>query len=445
MKVFPMAGTARSTNAGRSDSAHDRSLVHRSGLPGRTFRALWLAVGSANLGDGIARLALPLLVLGQGGSAVAVASVALAGRMPWLLGALPAGLIVDRLDRRQIAITANLTRVLLLGFMGLLAIDGTVELPVVLTVTFLIGLGEVLADSATQALIPVTVPATDLVAANQRLIGTETVANEFSGPALGGVVSAVGTAVAFGTGAGLFLVAAGALLTIRGSFQAGAHLPAMADSARPERRGHWLNESLSGWHFIRSTPVLRGLVLAVLGMSLTWSAQQAVLVIYLVSPGPGNLSPLGFGFVLGGIGVGGLLGTVSVGFIVRQIGELWAIALDLIGCIGMVAIPLLTANPWWVAGASVGAGFGSGMWSVLVSAMRQRLTPPDLIGRVSATYRLFSMGSMTLGAGAAVAIVAFADVRVVFATFTVVAALAALPFLVWVRPAMRGERRSVSA
>lgn len=410
---------------GRSKVAHEE---------GKLFSQLWLANGAANLGDGIARLALPLLVLGQGGSATSVAAIAVAGRAPWLIGSLPAGLIVDRLDRRRLAIAANLIRVVLLGAVALLASAGPVAVPLVLSVTFLIGLAEVLADSATQAMIPTVVAQGDLTVANQRLIATETVANEFSGPALGGVVSVIGGAVAFGSSAGLFLIAAGVLLSMRGQFVANpTHSRFVANADRPRQaRRRWAGDVIEGWRFIRATPVLRGLELSVLGMSLAWSAQQAVLVVYLVAPGPGGISPAAFGFVLGGIGIGGLLGALLVGRIVWVIGETWTIALDLAGCVGMVAVPLLTANPWWVAAATVGAGFGSGMWSVLVSAMRQRLTPPDLIGRVSSTYRLFSMGSMTFGAGAAVMTVAFGDLRIVFAVFTFVALLACLPYLVWV-------------
>ena len=47
---------------------------------------------------------------------------------------------------------------------------------------------------------------------------------------------------------------------------------------------------------------------------------------------------------------------------------------------------------------------------------------------------------MAVGAGAAVAIVAVADTRVVFGVFTVIALAACLPFLRWVRPAMRPQR-----
>lgn len=438
MRTVPNRTIAHPLSPGRCPDHRPAVSSDEAGRPGRQFSQLWLATGAANLGDGIARLALPLLVVGQGGSATAVAAVALAGRLPWLAGSLPAGLLVDRLDRRRVAVGANLFRVLLLVTVAFMAMAGPVSLSVVLSVTFLIGLAEVLADSATQAMIPSLVPAGDLTLANQRLIGTETVANEFCGPALGGAVSAIGAAVAFGSGAGLFLIAAGVLLSMRGSLHTDQIGQMSATASAPGRaRGGWASELLEGWRFIRATPVLQGLVLSVLGMSLAWSAQQAVLVVYLVSPGPGNLSPAAFGFVLGGIGIGGLLGTLLVGRIVRLIGETWAIALDLVGCVGMVAVPLLTANPWWVAGATVGAGFGSGMWSVLVSAMRQRLTPPELIGRVSSTYRLFSMGSMTFGAGAAVAIVALGDVRVVFGVFTVVALLACLPYLLCVRPAMR--------
>ena len=65
------------------------------------YRRLVLASGLSNLADGVFLVALPLVTLGVTRDPGAFASVTLVGRLPWLLVALPAGALADRLDRRR--------------------------------------------------------------------------------------------------------------------------------------------------------------------------------------------------------------------------------------------------------------------------------------------------------------------------------------------------------
>lgn len=61
---------------------------------GRAYARLWSATMLSNLGDGIRKAALPLLVAALTADPVAVAGVTVAGRLPWLLFGLFAGAIV---------------------------------------------------------------------------------------------------------------------------------------------------------------------------------------------------------------------------------------------------------------------------------------------------------------------------------------------------------------
>src|SRR5918996_1040533 len=64
----------------------------------------------SNLADGLAKIGLPLVAVTLTDSPGLVAGVALAVTLPWLLFALPAGALADRVDRRIAMITANVVR-----------------------------------------------------------------------------------------------------------------------------------------------------------------------------------------------------------------------------------------------------------------------------------------------------------------------------------------------
>ena len=74
---------------------------------GARFNKLWAAVIVSNLGDGVMGVAFPLLVASVTRDPVLVAGATVVGRLPWLLFALPAGALVDRLDRRRVMVAVD--------------------------------------------------------------------------------------------------------------------------------------------------------------------------------------------------------------------------------------------------------------------------------------------------------------------------------------------------
>jgi hypothetical protein len=81
----------------------------------------------------------------------------------------------------------------------------------------------------------------------------------------------------------------------------------------------------------------------------------------------------------------------------------------------LVGVPALTTNPWLVAGANVAAGIGAAIWVVLVSSIRQRLTPDPLLGRLYSASRLISWGVLPVGAALGGVAAEFVGIRTVFA------------------------------
>ena len=186
---------------------------------GPNFHKALVASGFANLADGVLWVALPLLAVQLTRSPVLIAGVAIAARLPWLLAPV-AGALADRLDRRQSMVRVNLVRTVLLGGLALAVAADLATLPMLFAVALLLGVAETLFDTSAQSLLPALVSRDDLTRANSRLFAVELVANTFVGPPLGGLLAALGLAVAVGVQAAAYLVGAACLALLVGSFTA---------------------------------------------------------------------------------------------------------------------------------------------------------------------------------------------------------------------------------
>jgi MFS family permease len=113
--------------------------------------------------------------------------------------------------------------------------------------------------------------------------------------------------------------------------------------------------------------------------------------------------------------IGGIVGSLWASRISRVIGVKNALLIDLVGTALLLGVPALTTNPWLVAVANVAAGTGTGIWVVLVSSIRQRITPDALLGRVYSASRLISWGVLPVGAAASGIAAELVGIQTVFA------------------------------
>src|SRR6476646_3810688 len=160
---------------------------------GAGFRWLLASSWTSNLGDGIGLAAGPLLVASQTRNPVLVAMAAVLQRLPWLLFGLWAGAIADRVDRRLLVVVSDLLRAIVVAALCLTIVSGQVNVTVVLVTTFLFGIAEAFADSASGTLLPMLVPREDLGVGNARLQAGFLTTNQLVGPPLGAFLFAVGT------------------------------------------------------------------------------------------------------------------------------------------------------------------------------------------------------------------------------------------------------------
>ena len=354
----------------------------------RNYRLLLTAGTLTNLGDGMIVLALPWLASLMSRDPLAIAAVAAAGSMPWLLFALPSGVIIDRTDRRKLIARADLVRAGTVTAIMMLALSepGSGAVWLLTGLAFLLGCAEVLRDNAAQTILPAIVAPDDLEAANGQMWSAEQLMGQFIGPPLAGVLIGLGITVPFGVDAAALVLAAGMVWLIT--------LPPQLKT--PARFWPSLIEGIS---WMRNDRLLFRLAVT-LGM-VNFLFSMATTVVILFSQEILGLSAAEHGLLLSVAAIGAVAGSLGAPFITKRIGTQAALSLSFL-IWGTSYAAIAVSSSALVVGAAMAMFMAASMvWNVITVSWRQRRIPTALLGRVNSIYRFFGWGSMPLGAIAA--------------------------------------------
>ncbi|MBM9508482.1 MFS transporter [Actinacidiphila acididurans] len=343
------------------------------------------AASASAVGDGMRFAALPLLSAALLHGAFRVSAVTAATTVPWLLFGLPAGAYADRFERGRLMVIADLLRALtLIVTVVLLACGGLTFWPL-LAAAFLLGVGEVLFDCASFALLPSVVPKDKLETANGRLFRAQTVGRDLLGHVLGGVLFTVGRAIPLLLDALSFLMSAALLTGVRGP--------------RPERsadRPRLLADIREGLDHVLRDPLLRAMTVSAGVINAVYLGQIAVFVLLVRDVL--KLPNAAYGALLAAGAVGGVVGSMAASRMTAATGRIPTLVgnLALMG-VGDLAVAA-TKSVYVVAVGYFAAGFGLMVWNIVAVSLRQELIPDRLLGRTTGVYRLFAWGTMPLGA-----------------------------------------------
>ncbi|WP_157987671.1 MFS transporter [Jiangella endophytica] len=393
---------------------------------GRSFNGLWFGTGAANLGDGMGLFVLPLLAIAVGASAGGVAAVTAALTLAWPVFGLHAGWIVDRVDRRALLSTVNAVRGLVLGGVTAAFLADALTLPLILVAAVLLGVAETLVDTALTATIPLVVEPAGRSRANARIEATINVTNQLAGPPLAGLLAGTTLALATGASAALYVLAVGGVLMMT--------LPRAAPTAVCEPGataggGVAAGGVAAGFRFLWRQPVVRTLTLFTAAMNVVWAVATALLVVYVVEPGPLGLTAAQYGLLLTAMAVGGIVASVLVEPLRRWVGTTRLMIADAVGTVLFVEPVAFGAGIWVVAGGAVVAGAGSSIWRILAGTIRQNLSPPELLGRIYSASRMISWGVIPVSAALAGVIAEVWGLRTAFAAATVLAVIVLAAFV----------------
>ena len=362
---------------------------------GRPFTRLWAGFALASSGDGLMLGAMPLMAVAIDPSPLAVSSVVAADSLPWLLLALPAGAFADRFERGPLMAISNVARALAIAAGAFLILTNRITLAIFIVVVLINAGGRAMYYSAAQAIVPELVDSAALEHANGVLSGTEAGAEQLAGPVVGTWLFAVTKAIPFFADAVVTVLSCIPLVGFR--------------SKAPQPEG----ASTSAWEGARllfADHRLRLLLFMVGSLAGLQGMEGGILV--LLATKVWGVREGAYGLFLAAGAAGTLVGSLAANRMVRRFGN----GRTLIGAAlvsGVGYLVMAGANGWQLAGpafAVVGLAIGTG--SVVAISLRQRLTPPDLMGRVGGAWRGLVWGAAPVGALVAGGLAAFAGLRV---------------------------------
>ena len=357
----------------------------RARLP-RPLRLLWGATALSNIGDGLRVAALPLLATSVTTDPRLIAGVAVAERLPWLVFILPGGAWADRVDRRRLRMRLDTARaVVMLALVGFVTAD-RVSIAVIYAVAALLASAEAVVDSSSMALVPAMVDDSQLERAGGLLSSTELATNGLIGPPLGGLLFGVAMAAPFIIDAASFAAAALIMALVSGTY---------TTSSPGLRRRAMRHDIAAGFRWFWQRRLLRNLALVSTALGTVSYIGTAIFVLFARQTL--GLSSFGYGLLLVPSAIGGIAGSMLAprltDFPLRLVLTASIVIAGIcIWTISTLTVPVLIGL---LSGLSAAASL---VWNVLTIALRQRVIPDHLLGRVGASYRFLVFLGMPFGA-----------------------------------------------
>jgi MFS family permease len=345
------------------------------------YRYLFIGTVLTMTGYFMQQVAQSWLIYDLTGSPTWLGIVSFTGGIPMLVLSLPAGVLVDRLDRRTVLIVAQgLTAVVASILAGLIA-TGLVEPWHVAAAAFVVGCFFVAIVPARQALLPATV-ARPAFGAAIALMSAGSNAGRVIGPSLAGLLVA-----AFGVAAAIGAQAAGSVLALGAAWM----LPPRPAGRRRGRSG--VQDLLEGLRYVREDPTV--LALMVLQALPAFLIMPYVQLLPIFARDVLDAGPQGLGTLMTAMGVGSVLGSVGiVVFPPRRQGVFLFVSLAAFAVL-LVAFAASASFPLSIGIMGL-LGVAQAIYLATNNTLVQVATPDALQGRVMSLY-MMTWGLMPLG------------------------------------------------
>lgn len=361
-------------------------------LRSRDFLIFWGGHSISSIGTQVTIVALPLaaIVLLKA-SAFEIGLLSAADTSAYLLAALPAGLLADRVNIRRLMVCCNICLVIVIGSVPAAWAARVLTLGQLYVVALISSVFGVVLLVSSASYLPALVKTDQLMDGNGMLSTSDSFA-QVAGPSLASLlVGLFGAAMAMAGDAISYVVVVVSLLLIRRREQRDGQ-------ARQHERPSFRGQMAEGLRFVTREPILR--------MATAWSGSVNFFVIMVETLGPVylvrnvHLRPAYVGLLLALAAVGGVAGGLLSGALSSRLGS------ARIAWLSMTVLPLpgllipLAGPGWRVMLFALGWmswTFGSTVGNIALLSYQQRTCPPAILGRVNAATRWIKWGTLPLG------------------------------------------------
>ena len=352
---------------------------------GQTFSAFGSQIGS------LALAFIAVKLLGAGPQEMGVLSAA--GTASFLLVGLVAGAWVDRWIKRRVMIIADVIRMFCVGLIPLLYFTDRLSVWVVIVIAFVMGLATVFFDVAYQSFVPVLLPSDKIGAGNSALETTNQVAG-IAGPGLVGVLIDIFKAPT--------LLIIDAFSYLASAFTLGMIKDNETPKAKEDRKP--LHEEIrEGLRFVVRQPLIRRISLTTSVNNLFTSLLYSIFALVFLGTEYLNYGAAALGLLGTFAAIGSLLGALATTKLIKWVGEGTLISLSaVVSGLNVLLVPIAVTLhneatlPILLAMDFIN-GFAVLAYNITQVSARQRLCPPELLGRMNASIRFFVWGVMPIG------------------------------------------------
>jgi MFS family permease len=359
---------------------------------GPAFNRLFSASVISNLSDGLLAVAAPLLAISLTKDPVLISLLSAFVMLPWLLFAIPIGLVVDRVDKRLLITFTNSMRFVTAGLVALAISTDRISIYWLLLATFVIGTCEVATDTAAQSLIPVLLDKKNFERANSRLNIAETVIQSFIGAPLSGFLYASAIVLPFILNSLGFLIAAIFVFLIPAHLISHGSLQAKND----DEKKSFIGDIKFGLNYLWNDRPLRRLVATTTSLGFFYSLSTSTLILFITETL--GVQAKYFGVLMAGAGSGAVVGALLTPRLSKKFGRGRILSIAIFISSIAVLFQGLAPNLWVFGVIGFVSSFAITNWNILLMSCYQVLIPADLYGRIHGARRTFVWGVMPIGA-----------------------------------------------
>lgn len=397
----------------------------------RNYRYSWLGQIVSEVGDHFNTIAVFSLALNNTGSGLIVSGLMISRAIPAVLAGPVAGVLLDRMDRKQLMIASDLWRAIV-AFCFVFAVRPN-QTSWLFALSALLMFASPFFTSGRSAILPTITTEDELHTANTLTKTTQWTALTVGAMLGGASAMQFGYQGAFLFNAASFLFSAACIWRLR-----------TPKGFRPARKALTEDRVLRPWHeyveglrYMRAVPLLWTFALVHIGWASGGGAAQILFTLFgeVVYP----YGPAGMGTIWGFAGVGLLIG----GGVANWLGE----KLDFGGykkfitvCFvihGLSYIAFSQSRPFWLVLVFIALSrFGMGVAGVLNTTLLLRTVPDAYRGRVFSTLESLIWGVMMLSMAAAGYVSTYWDPRMIG---TAAGILSCSTFIIWIAADWKGR------
>ena len=359
---------------------------------GPAFNRLFSASVISNLSDGLLAVAAPLLAITLTKDPVLISMMSALVMLPWLLFAIPIGLVVDRVDKRLLITCTNSLRFIISGLLALAISTDFITIYWLFLAAFLIGICEVASDTAAQSLIPVILEKKHYEHANSRISTAETVIQNFIGAPLSGFLYAIAIVLPFALNSLGFLIAAVFVFLIPAHLVAHNKEIQVAD----EEKVSFISEIKFGLSYLWNDEKLKFLVIFGTSTAFFFSLATSTTILFITETL--KMDPKFFGVFMAISGTGAVVASLVTPAISKKLGRGNVLSYAIIAASVTILLQGLSSNIWIFTIIGFISAFVITNWNILLMSSYQVLIPPHLYGRIHGARRTFIWGVMPIGA-----------------------------------------------